>query len=494
LADLSSLLGAAGIGGTIGKAIVNLELDTKKYTAEMQAAQSQTVASTNAMGSSTSKFSSIASSALLGVGVAAVAGAAVSVKAAIEANEAHLKLQNTFENNARLSDSSVAAFERQANALRDLTGVDDEAIITGQALLGSFKLTGEQVQELTPRVVDLAAKYDIDLQAAFKAVGKATQGSAGILSRYGIILDENALKADAFGTTLEGLGVAAGFAEDRAKLEPWRVLGAQWEEIAERIGNALLPALQGLSEILIRLVPLIEGVGDALMLAFSSETYTDIPVIGEAFHILGVGIQAVRDAINTSTPPAERFRDTIQDTAPAISQTEKECREYAKALREATDKSGDLNKATRKVKDDIEDFTLALDENAEQTKITRQEFVHATNVMQREAENLNTAVKRISREKWINEEYVKFLSEQGPEWLIGFADLTEKQQRKAQDAWEESTKKTDHANRSLETIVGTLDKLDQKTTKHKIEIVYEYSGFDPTKPGMGTGTAVRGRT
>ena len=73
---------------------------------------------------------------------------------------------------------------------------------------------------MTPAVVDLAAKYDIDLQAAFKAVGKATQGSAGILSRYGIILDEADLKADAFGTTLEGLGVAAGFAADRARTNP----------------------------------------------------------------------------------------------------------------------------------------------------------------------------------------------------------------------------------------------------------------------------------
>jgi hypothetical protein len=193
MADLGSLLGAAGIGGAIGQAVVRLELDTAKYQTELKTAQASTVAGTNQMGAATSKFSGLAQTALLGVGVAAVAGAAMSVKAAVEANEAHLKLQNTFANNASLSDSSVAAFEAQADALRDLTGVDDEAIITGQALLGQFDLTGQQVMELTPLIVDLSEKMDIDLQAAAKAVGKATQGNAGILSRYGIVLDETAL-------------------------------------------------------------------------------------------------------------------------------------------------------------------------------------------------------------------------------------------------------------------------------------------------------------
>ena len=116
MADLGSILGSAGIGGAIGKAIVSLELDTKKYQAELKGAQAQTVASTNSMSSGMSKFGGLASTALLGAGAAAVAFAAFSVKAAIDANDAHLKLTNTFQNNARLSDSSVEAFERQADS------------------------------------------------------------------------------------------------------------------------------------------------------------------------------------------------------------------------------------------------------------------------------------------------------------------------------------------------------------------------------------------
>lgn len=258
MADLGSLLGGLGVGGNIGKAIVQLELDSKKYTAEMNAAKAQTTASANSMGGGLAKFGGIAKTAFLGAGVAAVAFGAFSVKAAIEANDAHLKLQNTFKNNATLSDSSVAAFERQADALRDLTGVDDEAIITSQAMLGQFKLTGAQVQELTPLIVDLSAKMGIDLVAATKAVGKAAIGNTAGLQRYGIVIDEVKGSGTEAAAVLEGLQkTVGGFAEARAAQEPWRVLGAQFEEIAEDVGQALLPALKSFAEALQNLLPIL---------------------------------------------------------------------------------------------------------------------------------------------------------------------------------------------------------------------------------------------
>jgi len=258
---ISSLLGAAGIGGAIGQAVVRLELDTKKYLGEMKAAEGQTVASTNAMGTSTSKFAGVAKTAFLVVGVAAVAGLAASVKAAIEANEAHLKLQNTWEHNAALADVSVQAFEDQAEALQLLTGTSDEAIIGAQALLGQFSLTGDEVQQLIPLIVDLSAKMGIDMAAAAKAVGKATEGNTAGLQRYGIVIDEVDGKGGEFAATLEGIGKFEGFAADRADEEPWRVLAAQFDELAEDIGNVLIPFMQDVTGILIKLGPVLSTVG-----------------------------------------------------------------------------------------------------------------------------------------------------------------------------------------------------------------------------------------
>lgn len=298
MADISSLLGSAGIGGAIGKAIVQLELDTKKYQAELNAAKAETTGSANTMSSGLAKFGGLAKTAFLGAGVAAVAFGAYSVKAAIEAADAQNKLANTFENNRMLSDSSIESFNKQAAALRDLTGVDDEAITISQAMLGQFKITGQQVEELTPLIVDLSAKMGIDLAAATKSVGKAVIGNTAGLQRYGIVIEEAAGKGSEFQSVVQGLqGTVGGFARERAIDEPWRILGAKFEEVAEQVGTVLLPALQGLADWLIDYgIPAIQAFVDAVGIAADPETYTDIPIIGEAFKAAGTGIEAFAEA------------------------------------------------------------------------------------------------------------------------------------------------------------------------------------------------------
>jgi len=150
----------------------------------------------------------------------------------------------------------------------------------------------------------------------------------------------------------------------------------------------------------------------------------------------------------------------------------------------ATALKGPVSDAVKRVTNQVEDFTLSLEESEEMQADTAAGFKAATQDMLQHARALNSAVKEIAKEDWVNRDYVAFLSEQGPDWLIGFADLNEKAQHRMQDAWEESTKKTDKSNERLENFQATLDKLDRGETKHKVTIQYEYVDFDPTKPGM----------
>ena len=483
MADLGALLGAAGVGGTIGQAIVRLELDTSRYQTELKGAEAQTRG-----------FTGLASTAFAAMGVAVAAGLAVSVQAAIEANDAHIKLQNTFKNNPSLADSSVDAFERQADSLRDLTGVDDEAIIRGQALLGQFKLTGAQVQQLTPLIVDLSEKMGIDLEAAAKAVGKATEGNTGALARYVGTIEAGKTPTETYTNILEKLGRVQGFAAESAKAEPWKVIGAQFEEVAEKVGQALLPALQGLAQSLEGILPLLEKVATAVQ-------FVPLVQMGKDFESTGSGFEKFVDAVADTIPVLGHFVNISGDTA-AVLETQRGVvgdlsdfyrGQFANAVdsgaahvrRFAHLSATELKEWSASTKDSFDKFVLSLDETAEQTKITRHEFMDATRVMQREAEQLSSALKTISKEKWVNDDYIKFLSEQGPEWLIGFANLTKQEQQKAQDAWEESTRKTDKAKESLDKITGVLRDLDNGKTKHTVEIFYDYIGFDPSKPGMG---------
>jgi len=511
MADLGSLLGAAGVGGAIGKAIVSLELETTKYNAEMEAAQAKTAASTNAMGTSTSQFSGLAKTAMLGAGLAVAGFAAYSVKSFMEAQKVMAQTEAVLESTGGQANVTKDQVVQLAGSLRDLTGVDDDAVQASENLLLTFTAIrneagkGNDIFNQTEKaVVDMATAMNNgaipsmeQLNSTTIQVGKALNDPISgmtALRRVGVRFTEDQVKlitklqesGDLMGAQkliLQELALefgGAGKAAGQTMAGQLAILMSHVQDVAEDVGEALMPALQGLLIILEDLVPVLKAVFDGITLAFSPKTYTDIPVIGEAFHILGVGIQGVRDAINTSTPPAEQLKDTIQKTGPVIAQTEKECREYAKSLR-------DTGVASHKVKLDFDDMTLSLEEQAEQTKITSKEFLHATDVMQREAERLSGAMKRIAKEEWVNPHYVEFLSQQGPEWLIGFADLTEKQQHRAQDAWKESTKELDKAKKAQDDISTVLDQFDKKTTKHTVEIVYKYTGFDPSMPGMVPG-------
>ena len=141
--------------------------------------------------------------------------------------------------------------------------MSDEAIITSQALLGQFDVTGAQVQELIPLIVDLSAKLGIDMEAATKSVGKAVIGNTAGLHRYGIVIEEIEGKGSEFNAVLQGLqGTVGGFAEQRGQEEPWRILAAQFDELAEEVGHVLIPIMKEITAVLLKLGPVLNFVGD----------------------------------------------------------------------------------------------------------------------------------------------------------------------------------------------------------------------------------------
>jgi hypothetical protein len=244
-------------GGNIGRAVVSLALDTTGYNSQLEKAKVQTAASTNTMGAGFDKFKGLA------VAGAAVATAAVvdfakeSVQAAIEAEASQLKLANAVQNSSLAATDAVPAFQAQAQALRDLTGVDDDLINSAQSILVNMGLQEDQITQLTPLVVDLSQKYGVSLDAAMKAVGKAALGSTGGLARMVGPIETGATAAATYSNVLEKLGAVQGFAAQQANAEPWRLLSAQFGELQEKVGAELLPALKDM-------VPAIQDILDAL--------------------------------------------------------------------------------------------------------------------------------------------------------------------------------------------------------------------------------------
>ncbi len=196
--------------------------------------------------------------AMIGAGALIVGAMVETAKASEEANVQHLKLDNTLKNSPQLANANKQAFLDQATALQKLVVVDDEAIISTQAMLGQFGLTQSQIIEMTPLVVDLSRKMGIDLDSAVKMVGKSVDGSAGALKKAGITVDETAFKTDHYGATMAALSQkVGGFAESEGQTFAGQleITKNRLHDVVEGVGvgavdafNKMLGPVQALSD------------------------------------------------------------------------------------------------------------------------------------------------------------------------------------------------------------------------------------------------------
>jgi len=225
-------------GSKLGEAYVEITGNKTKLDKTLKAAQTATLA-----------FAAVAAAAVVAFNIKAV-------KAYGEHEVAVTKLQNTLDNMPQLAGETTAAFEKQADALQALTSQDDEAILTSQALLGQFKLTGDEIRGLTPLVNDLSLKMGIDMFAASKAVGKALAGNVGLLKRYGITVDEVAFKTDHYSAIQEALNKqVGGFGEEYGKTTEGSLkrVGRAFEELMETVGKGVAPAITDFADTISKL-------------------------------------------------------------------------------------------------------------------------------------------------------------------------------------------------------------------------------------------------
>lgn len=184
-----------------------------------------------------------------------------TVSSAQEAEDAHIRLQNTINGNTNLSPKSMAAFEGQAKAIQKVTVASDEAVSGIQSMLGQFGLTQDQIISLTPLVVDISRKMGIDYFNAAKAVAKASDGSAGALKKLGINVDEAKFKLDPFAATMEALRRSAGgFAQTEGKTFAGQmaIMGNQVDDLKESLGRGVL-------SVMTEILPVVQSVTGAFI-------------------------------------------------------------------------------------------------------------------------------------------------------------------------------------------------------------------------------------
>jgi len=188
-------------------------------------------------------FAVAAAAAVVYAGKLAVDG----VKAAIEDEQAQLRLANALRQATGATDAQIAATEDMILKTSLATGVADDKLRPAMQRLAVSTKSTEEAQKLLTLALDISAASGKDLETVANALGRAQDGNVTSLGRLGLGLSKAELSTLTFTQVQQKLadlygGAAATNAETfQGKIDRLKV---GFDEAKESLGFALLPAVE----------------------------------------------------------------------------------------------------------------------------------------------------------------------------------------------------------------------------------------------------------
>jgi hypothetical protein len=211
-------------------------------------------AANNDVEDSASKIGDFGKKAALAFAAAGAAAAAYAVKlavdgvkAAIEDEQAQIKLATALRNATGATDAQIAATENYILQTSLATGVTDDKLRPALARLALSTNDITKAQDLLTLAIDISTQSGKPLEGVANSLGKAYDGNTAALGKLGIGLSSAELKSMSFKevqTKLSELfgGAAAANAETYAgKIAKLKV---GFNEAKETLGFALLPQVE----------------------------------------------------------------------------------------------------------------------------------------------------------------------------------------------------------------------------------------------------------
>jgi hypothetical protein len=187
-------------------------------------------------------------------GIAAAASAAFAIKlgkdavqGAMEDQKQQIALATALRNTTGATDEAIAATVTYLDKLELLVGVDNNQLIPSLQILTQATKDVTAAQQLQALALDISAGTTKDLGAVSVALAKAIGGNVGALTKLGVPLDANAVKAKDLDAIFKSLGATfKGQAEKRAETLEFRLMKLQlaFNQILDKLGYALIPVLE----------------------------------------------------------------------------------------------------------------------------------------------------------------------------------------------------------------------------------------------------------
>jgi hypothetical protein len=192
-------------------------------------------------------------------GIAAAASAALAIKigkdavqGAMEDQKQQIALATALRNTTGATDEAIAATVMYLDKLELLVGVDNNQLIPSLQILTQATKDVTAAQQLQSLALDISAGTTKDLGAVSLALAKAIGGNVGALTRLGVPLDADAVKAKDLNAILKSLGATfKGQAEKRAQTLEFRLmkLDLAFKQVLDKLGYALIPVLEKFAEV-----------------------------------------------------------------------------------------------------------------------------------------------------------------------------------------------------------------------------------------------------
>jgi len=236
------------------------------------------------------------------------------VKAAIEDEQAQLRLANALREATGATDAQIKATEDMILQTSLATGVADDQLRPALQRLAVSTKDTTKAQELLSLALDISKGSGKDLETVAAALAKAHDGQEAALGKLGIGLSNAELKTMTFTQIQEKLsdlygGAAATNAETfQGKIDR---LSVAFEEAKEKLGEILLPYVEKfINYLLLTGIPTVEGfiaglTGDKGLSDALDESQKSAENWGKAIgfiaDVIGKLITFIREAIGLLT-------------------------------------------------------------------------------------------------------------------------------------------------------------------------------------------------
>jgi len=207
-----------------------------------------------AVESNSSKIADFGKKAAAAFAVAAAAAVAYGtklaidgVKAAIEDEQAQLRLANALREATGATDAQIKATEDYILKTSLATGVSDDQLRPAMQRLAVSTKSTTEAQKLLALALDVSKGSGKDLETVANALGKAHDGQETALARLGIGLSQTELKTMSFTDIQQRLAdLYGGAASDNAETFQGKIdrLKIGFDEAKESLGVALLPQVE----------------------------------------------------------------------------------------------------------------------------------------------------------------------------------------------------------------------------------------------------------